>query len=604
LIVNPGKRIYGVCGATAAVLLLVLCLAAPASAETMVLQPDGKIVVVGWTWPESGSLARLNADGSLDTSFGAGGFVTDHRLPGFRALGLGPDGRIVGAAVGGFQLARYLPNGSPDTAFAGGGVGGTSEPDQIRFIYGRYGPAAVIVQPDGGIVVAGTREVNGGGASDGWVKRYDGSGRLAEVVGHVPLPGGPATDSGLTDLAQAPDGSFAGVGWFYPGSPAESDPLLARFVPGSGSAYDAGFGGGAGLLRPTFQSRQRFHTRLEAIAVSGGKFYVAGGTAGTFLVARYNPDGTRDGSFGEGGFAAPPISGPGDAASQTAFEPASTWANDVAIAGDGAVLLGGGTSQWGVWTFSKAGTFCSECPQPMLAKFDAGGHLDPGFGSGGLLRLAKPDGSTFVGEVEQVATLADGKYLVKGSGPVVGFGRQPWVARLNADGSYDRGFGGEGLTVPHFPCTDQPAAEQRAAGCVGSAKVRLRTHGLRGGRPSLSLRVRANVSWAPIRELGLTLPRGMRFTKAVKSKLRVVGAGAGAEVHVIAANRKHGPGLSLQKVSDAPVVKVVLRRGALRWVHRRPARHRKLALRIGIGFSDLVAAPEYGGNQTITLRAG
>ena len=52
------------------------------------------------------------------------------------------------------------------------------------------------------------------------------------------------------------------------------------------------------------------------------------------------------------------------------------------------------------------------------------------------------------------------------------------------------------------------------------------------------------------------------------------------------------------------MLKVTLRRGAFRWAHRRPTRHRKLALRIGIGFSDLVCAPEYGGNQTITLRAG
>jgi uncharacterized delta-60 repeat protein len=587
-----------------ALLAALLVRAATAAADTMVLQPDGKIVVVGRTWPESGSLARLNPDGSLDTSFGAGGFVTDHRLPGFRALALEPDGRIVGAAVGGFQLARYLADGSADPSFADGGIGGTSEPDQVRFVYGRYGPSAVLVQPDGGIVVSGVREVNGGGASDSWVKRYDGSGRLVEVIGHVPLPGGPATDSGLTDLAEAPDGSLAGVGWFYPGSPAESEPLLARFVPGSGTDYDAGFGGGAGLVRPAFQSRKRFWTSLTAIAVSGGKLLLAGGTGGTFLAARYNLDGTRDSSFGEGGFAAPPISGPGDASSQTAYEPASTQANDLAVAADGSILLGGGTSQWGTWTFSKAGAVCSECPQPMLAKFDSSGHLDPSFGSGGLLRLLQPDGSTFVGEVEQVAALPDGKLLVKGSIPTAGTGPKPWVARLNANGSYDPSFGSEGLTVLRFPCTDQAAAQQRGAGCVGSAKARLRLHGLRSGRPTLSLRVQANVSWAPIRELGLTLPRGMRFTKAVKSKLRVAGVGADSEMHVIPANGEHGPSLSFQKIPDAPELRVALRRGALRLARRHSPRPHKLAFRIGIAFSDLVGAPEYGGNQTIIRHAG
>jgi uncharacterized delta-60 repeat protein len=600
---TPRWNPFAVCAVLLA-LAAALTAAPSASADTMVVQPDGKIVVAGRTWPESGSLARLNADGSLDTSFGADGFVTDHRLPGFRALALAPDGRLVGAAVGGLQLARYLSDGSVDPLFAGGGIGGTSEPDQPRFIYAKYGPAALLAEPDGGVVVAGTKQVSGGGASDGWVKRYDATGAFVEAVGHVSLPGGPATDSGLVDLAEEPDGSFVGVGWFYPGSPAESEPLLARFVPGSGTDYDASFGGGAALIRPSFQSRERFRTHLDAIASSGGKSYVAGGTAGTFLVARYNPDGTRDGSFGEGGFAAPSISGPGDASSQTAFEPASTWANDVAVAGGGAVLLGGGTSQWGVFTFSKAGTYCSECPQPMLVKFDADGRLDSSFGSGGLLRLSKPDGAAFVGEVEQVATLTDGKYLVKGTSPTAGTGPKPWVARLNADGSYDRAFGSEGLAVLRFPCTDQPAAEQRATGCSGSAKVRLRVRGLRNGRPMLSLRAQANVSWAPIREFGVTLPQRMRFTKATRSKLRLVGAGPETEVHFGHATQKHGPSLSIQKIPNVAELRVVLGRGALRLTQRRVPQRRKLNFRIGVYFSDLVAAPEYGGYQIVVRRAG
>jgi uncharacterized delta-60 repeat protein len=585
-------------------LLLAVLATGVASADTMVLQPDGKIVVAGRTSPESGSLARLNADGSLDMGFGSGGFVIDHRLPGFQALALAPNGRTIGAAPGGFQLARYLPDGSPDPSFAGGGIGGTAEADQVHFIYGSYGPSAVLVQPDGGIVVGGTRQVNGGGASEGWVKRYDASGLLADAVGHIPLPGGPATDSGLTDLAAAPDGSLVGVGWFYPGTPAETEPLLARFVPGSGTDYDASFGSGAGLVRPTFQVRERFRTHLQAVEISGDKVFVAGGTAGTFLLARYNPDGTRDSSFGDAGFAAPEIAGPADDSSKHGFEPASTWARDISVATGGAALVGGGTSQWGVWTSSKNGTFCAECPQPMLAKFDADGHLDGGFGSGGLLRLAKPDGSTFVGEVEQVATLGDGKYLVEGSIPTAAIESKPWVARLNADGSYDRGFGDEGLMELRFPCTDQPLAEQRAAGCVGSAKVQLRAQGLRTTRATLSLRVQAAVSRAPIREFGITLPVGMRFTKAIRSKLRVVGAGAGTEVHISHATWKHGPSLSIQKIPNVTELRVTLGRGALRIIHRRVPRRRPFHFRIGVYFSDLITASEYGGYQVLIRRAG
>lgn len=595
----------GFIGALGALVLLVACVVAPAAAETMAVQPDGKIVVTGRTWPESGALARLNQDGSLDRGFGAEGFVTDHRLPGFRALALTPDGHIVGAAVGGFQLARYLPDGRPDPAFAGGGIGGSPEPDQVRFIYRNYGPSAVLVQPDGGIVVSGTREVNGGGASDGWVKRYDRDGAFAEVVGQVPLPGGPATDSGLVDLAQEPDDSYVGVGWFYAGTPAESEPLIARFVRGSGSPYDPSFGAGQGLLRPPFVPRHRFHTVLNSIAVSGGKVFVAGKTAGTFLVARYNLDGTPDASFGDNGVVAPPISGPGDASSQSGWEPASTWANDVATAAGGAVVLGGGTSQWGTWTSSKNGTYCSECPQPMLARFDSTGHLDPSFGSGGLLRLAKPDGSAFVGEVEQVVALPDGKLLVKGSIPTAGTGPQPWVARLDASGSYDRSFGTDGLTVLVFPCTDQPVDEQRDSGCVGSAGVGLRVKGLRSGRPTVSVKVQANLAWAPIRRLSLALPRRLRLTKGWQSKLRVDAPGVpdAGEFRLQKPSGSHGPILLLQRVPDATELRITLRRGALRLLRPRLSHRPKLSFRMDIAFSDLVAAGR-GGTQTIVRRAG
>jgi uncharacterized delta-60 repeat protein len=588
-------------------LTALLAAASAASADTMVLQPDGKIVLAGRTWPESGTLARLNPDGSLDTSFGASGFVTDHRLPGFRALALGPDGRIVGAAIGGFQLARYLPDGSPDTGFAGGGVGGWRDPAEDPFQYSDFGPSAVLVRPDGTIVVGGTVRAGQPEGPEAQVRAFDAGGQPLETVGQAPPHGGQTVfESHLAGLLEEPDGSLLGGGWTYASSEVEKGYrlLLGRFVPDSGTEFDPRYGNGAGLVRTAIGDAES-PVWGAVLAASGEQVLLAGRANNTFLLARFNRDGTPDTGFGQGGYVAPPIEGPASVA-VVGKDQAASWANGMAVEEDGTVILGGATSQWSEWHYLRGGfgPICSECPQPMLAKFDSSGPLDPGFGSGGLLRLAKPDGGTFVGEVEQVATLADGKYLVKGSTPVAGYGRQPWVARLNVDGSYDKGFGSEGLTVPRFPCTDQPAAEQRATGCSGSAKVRLRTHGLRGSRPSLSLRVQANVSWAPIRELGLILPRGVRFTKAVKSKLRLVGAGPGTEMHVGRATRKHGPSLSFQKVPNAPELRVTLRRGAFRWAHRPPPRQRKLAVRIGVYFSDLVAAQEYGGNQTIVRHAG
>jgi uncharacterized delta-60 repeat protein len=103
-------------------------------AEDMVIQPDGKIVLVGrgvFNWNDW-AIARYNTDGSLDTSFGTGGKVATDFLGGqdqAHGVALRPDGKIV---VGGywqmpcpytnceqfgFALAQYNTNGSLDGSF-------------------------------------------------------------------------------------------------------------------------------------------------------------------------------------------------------------------------------------------------------------------------------------------------------------------------------------------------------------------------------------------------------------------------------------------------------------------------------------------------------
>lgn len=584
--------------------------ASAAADEPMAVQPDGKIVLAGHTWPEAGALARLLPDGSLDPDFGNGGFVVDHRLPGFRALALQPDGDIVGAAVGGFQLARYLPNGTPDPSFAGGDIGGSDEPDQVHFIYGEYGPAAVSVRPDGDIVVGGTHRVNGGGATDGLVRAYDASGRLLESIGHVPLPGGSVSAATLHDFLEESDGSFIGGGSSYTGEPPhEIRPLLARFVPGSGTDFDPAFGGGAGLVSPPFPSRPGFHkNRLTALAASGGKLLAAGEAAGTFLLARFNSDGSLDSSFGGDGFIAPKIQGPADAAGKRSSEEASTWANDLGVTADGGLVVGGGTSQWSEWTMSRdIALHCTDCPQPILARFDIGGHIDPGFGDGGLLHLMKPDGGAFVGEIEQVIPLAGGKLLVEGRLPSQRTTSTPFVARLNADGSYDPSFGEGGLATPTFPCTDQPSRLLRRSGCIPTQRLRLRLRraGIRDRYPALSLNVRPSLRWAAIHTVTLTLPKSLRLTRRFRSKLRMStpGVRSAVKLHVIEPRRGgRSTSLVIHGFDQAPRVRLILPFGSLRATGARIQR-RRLAFRVGVEFVDARWGTGIEG-QTILRRAG
>lgn len=581
-------------GTVLAVVVLSGLFVPPMSAaeESMLIQPDGKILVAGRTSPQAGAVARLLPDGSLDPSFGEGGFVVDRRLPGFRALALQRDGDIIGAAVGGFQLARYLPNGAPDPGFAGGGIGGSNEPDQVHSFYGGYGPAAVTVRPDGSIVVGGTRRVSGGGASEGLIRTYDRNGQLLGTIGRIPLPAGPASAARLSDLLEDSDGSFVGVGSTYTAEkPFETRPLLARFVSGSGADFDPGFGGGAGLVLPSFPTRTGHSNRLNALVESGGRLLAAGGAAGTLLLARFNADGTPDSGFGEGGFVAPKIQGsPDTAAFDGVYQGPSTWANDLDVTAADGVILGGGTSQWSEWGANKnVGIYCTECPQPVLARFDPDGTLDPGFGRGGLLRLARPDDGIFRGEIDQVIALAGGKLLVGGLLPGGRTSFVPFVARLNADGTYDRGFGEGGLATPEFPCADQALRLLRRSGCIPSQRLRLRLRRRRplDRHPALAMSVRSNLGWAAVHRVTLTLPWNLRLTRRFRSRMRISAPGVRrtTKARVIRPGQDRSTSLVIDGFGHAPRVRLLLRRGSLRYVG--PRKRRRLpAFSVGVEFLD------------------
>src|SRR5437667_701031 len=94
------------------------------------VQADEKIVVagaIGAAGSEDFFLARFNADGMLDGSFGAAGVVRTDFGGDDRALDVAIDshGRIVAAGGGGpnkdFAVARYTPAGALDGTFATGG---------------------------------------------------------------------------------------------------------------------------------------------------------------------------------------------------------------------------------------------------------------------------------------------------------------------------------------------------------------------------------------------------------------------------------------------------------------------------------------------------
>ncbi len=125
-----------------------------AGASSVAVQPDGEIVVAGFS-DTNLLVIRYNANGTLDPTFGEGqGYVTLANASA-RGLLVQTNGQIVvaGTSGGADLVARYNADGTPDTAFGTGGIVTTVVPGTASAVAN-----AVAVQADGNIVTAGQGE--------------------------------------------------------------------------------------------------------------------------------------------------------------------------------------------------------------------------------------------------------------------------------------------------------------------------------------------------------------------------------------------------------------------------------------------------------------
>ena len=204
------------------------------NANALALQPDGKIVVTGYCLNVSATavdfcLVRYSALGALDTSFGSGGIVTTAVGDGqARALALQPGGKIIAAGTcwngsnNDFCLARYTAAGALDTSFGSGGKVITPFGSSTGFAN------AVALQPDGKIVVAGY--CSNGSDNDFCLARYTPLGALDTGFGSggkVITAMGIGNDSAAA-VALQPDGKIVLAGTCYNGS--NDDFCLARYT--------------------------------------------------------------------------------------------------------------------------------------------------------------------------------------------------------------------------------------------------------------------------------------------------------------------------------------------------------------------------------------
>jgi uncharacterized delta-60 repeat protein len=289
-------------------------------AQAVAIQADGKIVVVGQTYKnndysdEDFVVTRYNADGTLDPSFGRGGKVrTD--FPGLAAVPssvvIQPDGKIVVAGgafpiftfLGDFKVVRYNSNGTLDNSFGSGGIVTSSFPGQGSYAF------AVALQADGKIVAVGTDFVdfstNDDSDTDFAIARYNSDGTpdatFGGGTGQLTTDFDTFNDDAFAILIQS-DGKLVAVGSaknptnFY-------DFAACRYL--ADGTIDTTFGV-SGKVRTDFGDHGWDQAR-SAILLPDGRIVAAGfattqnGVFQKFAVARYSSSGVLDPSFSNDG---------------------------------------------------------------------------------------------------------------------------------------------------------------------------------------------------------------------------------------------------------------------------------------------------------------
>ena len=374
------------------------------------------------------------ADGDLDPSFGGDGLVTTNfhnTSDEARAVAIQPDGKIV--AVGttlisgtnyNFSVARYNPDGSADNTFSGDGHLTTD----VLQAGSNDAARAVAIQSDGKIVVAGE---TGWGTSN-WAfaaVRYNTDGTLDTGFGfgsgHITcdLDG----FEGANAVTVQDDGKIVLAGYTYSdGSSANSNFGLCRL--NSDGSPDESFGDGFGRVTTNFFGGV---DEAHAVAMYGGRIEVAGqaqvnGFNYDFALARYNPNGSLDNTFGGG-----------DGKVNTDFFGGDDGALSMALQPDGKIVAAGAFYSTGQgYDFG-------------LARYFANGDLDTGFDNDGLQDINFVAGNATEVAYGVAVQPVNGNIVAVGYAPVGGVNDFALV-RLNPDGSLDSTFGSGGKVNHDF----------------------------------------------------------------------------------------------------------------------------------------------------------
>jgi uncharacterized delta-60 repeat protein len=377
------------------------------------------------------------APGAVDVTFGGGGALRTNLGGTYDwayATAVQPDGRILAAGVSNaagtydFALARYTSTHTLDPTFGNNGVVLTDFGKSYDWAY------ALALQPDGKIAVAGVSDASG--SKDFALARFEPNGALDHGFGR----GGLVTQgmrSLTADIIRGiklqPDGKIVAGGSSYEDVVTvgpNSDFLVARYLPDGSNDLSFGIGGlmSTDFGRSTFDQPHALALQPDGKVVLGGYTNNGDGPGVLFgadqlALARYNPNGMLDPSFGQGG--------------TVVFDGGSLDERILAlgIAPDGGLLAGGYVN----------GEKRSDL---LLAKLRTDGSMVPGFGTTGK-GLSIIDLGTYSERVSSLVVQPNGR-IVAGGQTAVAHNADFAVFRYTADGVLDEEFGRAGVASFDF----------------------------------------------------------------------------------------------------------------------------------------------------------
>ena len=258
-----------------------------------------------------------------------------------------------------------------------------------------------VLQADGKIVVVGC--VSNGSNNDFGIARYNTNGTLDPTFGSagmVTTDFAGSNDEGY-DVAIQPDGKIVVAGVTNSGGD-NNDFALARYNPDG--SLDGSFGSGGQVVADVIGASE---VGQAMVLQPDGKIVVAGSIGYSLVLARFNTDGTLDPTFGSGGT----VTGSAPGASAMALHP------------DGRITVAGAVHS-GSYNFS-------------LARYNANGSPDNSFAAN----------TDFFGGPDQISSIAiqpDGKIVAGGYAYSSAIGTDLALARYNSDGTLDSAFGSAG----------------------------------------------------------------------------------------------------------------------------------------------------------------